>query len=118
MSTNKQTIERYIDGFNTLNHAQILSCLTDDVEWIMHGLFHHKGKEAFDKEIENEAFEGKPVIVLTRLTEENNVVIAEGTVQARTKEGQVLPLIFCDVFEMQDEKIKKLIGFIANNTQP
>jgi len=113
MSNNKATIERYIDGFNTLDHAQILSCLTDDVEWIMHGFFHHKGKEAFDAEIENPAFSGKPVITLTRMTEENDVVIAEGTVQARTKDGVILPLVFCDVFEMQNGKIRKLIGYIA-----
>ncbi len=113
MSINKQTIELYIDGFNKLDHEQILSCLTADVEWVMPGLFHHQGKAAFDKEIENEAFSGKPVVVLTRMTEENNVVVAEGTVKARTKEGQVLDLVFCDVFEMRDGRIRKLIGFIG-----
>ena len=114
MSDNKRVIQRYIDGFNTLDHAQILLCLTDDVEWVMPGFFHHAGKAAFDKEIENDAFEGKPVIALTRMTEENDVVIAEGTVQATKKGGQVLPLVFCDVFEMRGGKIAKLIGFIAN----
>ena len=50
------------------------------------------------------------------MTEQNDVVIVEGTVQAQLASGEKLPLIFCDVFEMQDGKIKKLIGFIANNT--
>jgi len=113
MIQNKKTIERYIDGFNKSNHAQILSCLTEDVEWIMPGLFHHVGKEAFDKEIENEAFTGRPVVLVTRMTEENDVVTVEGTVQVQKKEGDILQLIFCDVFEMQKGKIKKLIGFIA-----
>lgn len=40
-----------------------------------------EGKKAFDGEIENPAFEGKPVVILTRLTEENNVVVAEGAVR-------------------------------------
>jgi uncharacterized protein len=114
MSDNKNTIERYIDGFNKLDHAQILSCLTDDVVWTMPGIFHHEGKEAFDKEIENPAFSGKPVIELTRMTEENDTVIAEGTVLATKADGTKLPLIFCDVFEMRDGKIKKLIGYIAS----
>jgi len=116
MSTNKQTIERYIDGFNKLDHAQILDCLTDDVEWIMHGIFHHKGKEAFDKEIENPAFSGAPVVAITRMTEENDVVITEGKVLAQKADGEKLPLIFCDIFEMRDGKIKKLIGYIAQGT--
>lgn len=113
MTNNKTTVERYIDGFNALDHALILSCLTDDVEWIMPGTFHHVGKDAFDKEIENDAFEGKPVVAITRMTEENDVVIAEGTVMATKKGGEKLPLVFCDVFEMRDGKIAKLIGFIA-----
>lgn len=115
MTENKKTIEQYIDGFNKLNHAQILDCLTDDVEWIMPGLFHHTGKEAFDKEIENPAFSGIPVISITRMTEENDVVIAEGTVLAQKVSGEKLPLIFCDVFEMRGGKIRKLIGYIAED---
>lgn len=113
MSENKRTIERYIDGFNRLDHAQILSCLTDDVVWEMPGHFRHEGKEAFDKEIENPAFSGTPVITLTRMTEENDVVTVEGNVLATTAAGEKLPLTFCDVFEMREGKIRKLIGFIA-----
>lgn len=113
MTDNKQTIERYIEGFNESDHEKILSCLTDDVRWDMPGIFHHEGKDAFDKEIENPAFTGKPIIRITRMTEENDVVVAEGTVKARRKEGDVLDLTFCDVFEMRDGKIKRLLGFIA-----
>ena len=35
LSSNKDTVQKYIDGFNRSNHEQILSCLTDDVEWHM-----------------------------------------------------------------------------------
>jgi len=28
MSDNRKTVERYIDGFNKTDHAQILPCLT------------------------------------------------------------------------------------------
>ncbi|MGH8435156.1 MAG: hypothetical protein ACRERX_11890, partial [Pseudomonas sp.] len=47
------------------DHAQILSCLTDDVEWEMPGAFHLVGKDAFDNEIENDAFVGSPTITIT-----------------------------------------------------
>jgi len=114
MSQNKKIIEHYMDGFNKADHAQILSCMTDDVVWEMPGLFRHVGKEAFDKEIENDAFEGKPVITLTRKTEENDVIIAEGSVITKLKGGPVTPLKFCDVFEMRDGKISKLISFIPH----
>jgi uncharacterized protein len=118
MSANQKTVEKYIDGFNKSDHAQILSCLTDDVEWVMPGAFHLRGKEAFDKEIENEAFTGKPVVTITRMTEQNQVVIAEGTVQAAWRNGGVLNAVFCDVFEMKDTLIRRLITYLVALEQP
>ena len=118
MSANQATVAKYIDGFNRGDHAQILSCLTDDVEWVMPGAFHLRGKEAFDKEIENEAFTGKPVVTVTRMTEQNEVVIAEGTVQAAWKNGGMLNAVFCDVFEMKDTLIRRLITYLVALGQP
>ena len=60
MTKNKATVAKYMDGFRASDHAAILSCLTDDVVWDMPGAFHLVGKDAFDKEIENEAFVGSP----------------------------------------------------------
>ena len=68
MTENKRTVERYMDGFNKSDHEQILLCLTEDVEWEMPGAFHLYGKDAFDKEIENDAFVGSPTITITRMT--------------------------------------------------
>ena len=112
LSANKKTVNKYMEGFNASNHAKILSCLTEDVIWELPGSYLHKGKAAFDKEIENEAFTGSPVIKVSRMTEEDNVVIAEGTVQAKKKDGTVVNLVFCDVFEMKNGLIKKLTSYL------
>jgi uncharacterized protein len=112
MSENKATVERYMDGFNKSDHEQILSCLTDDVEWEMPGAFHHVGKAAFDGEIENEAFVGRPVVTVTRLVEEDDVVVAEGRVRAERREGGILHAVFCDVFLMTDGKIRRLTTYL------
>ncbi len=117
MSANKDTVERYIDGFNKSDHAQILSCLTDDIEWLMPGAFHLHGKHAFDKEIENEAFTGRPTVRITRMTEEDDVVIAEGTVRAAWKDGGFLDAVFCDVFEMAEGRIRRLITYLVSLTE-
>jgi ketosteroid isomerase-like protein len=101
-----------MEGFNAKDHAVILSCLTDDIIWELPGVYQHQGKTAFDKEIENEAFTGKPIINVTRMTEEHDTVIAEGTVQARTKDGVLIHLVFCDVFEMKEGLIKKLTSYL------
>lgn len=111
MSRNKSTIEKYIDGFNKSDHAQILSCLTDDIEWLMPGTFHLNGKAAIDKEIENDAFTGNPTVTITRMIEENDVVIAEGTVRVAWKHGGFLNAVFCDAFEMEGTRIKRLTTY-------
>jgi uncharacterized protein len=114
MSLNKNTVQKYIDGFNKSDHDQILSCLTDDIEWLMPDTFQLAGKAAFDKEIENDAFTGRPIVKIKRMIEENDVVIAEGTVRVAWKDGGFLNAVFCDVFEMQNTKIKRLTTYQVN----
>lgn len=83
------------------------------MEWTIPGMFHLTGKAAFDREIENDAFVGSPAITVTRMTEENDVVIAEGEVSSTRKDGGRFKLVFCDVFEMQDGKIRRLTSYLA-----
>lgn len=114
---NKKIVEDYMEGFRRSDHAAILACLTEDVEWILPGS-RLGGKAAFDKEIENPAFTGRPVIHITRLTEENNVVIAEGRVQASRKDGPRLHAAFCDVFEFENGKIRRLTSYLMEIPAP
>ena len=113
MTSNKDTVERYLAAFRTSSHEQILDCLTDDVEWIIPGMFHLTGKDAFDAAIEHEDFVGSPEITLRRLTEEADVVVAEGSVRSPRRDGGVLEVVFCDVFEMRDARIRRLTSYLA-----
>jgi ketosteroid isomerase-like protein len=112
MTENKRIVEQYLEGFRRSDHEMILSCLTDDVVWDLPGAFHLEGKVAFDREIENPAFRGKPTIEISRVIEENGVVVAEGTVRAQRSDGGILNAAFCDVFEMRDGKIRRLISYL------
>ena len=114
MTENKKTVQKYMDGFNASDHEKILSCLTEDILWDMPGFFHLKGKHAFDKEIENDNFEGRPTIKIIRMVEENNIVVAEGSVQAKFKAGGLLDALFCDVFHMENGKIKQITTYQMN----
>ena len=112
MSPNKQTVQNYMDAFGRTDHAEILACLTDDVEWVIPGAVHLRGKEAFDGEIENDAFVGSPTIAVTRMVEEDGVVAAEGSVRAARRDGGTLNAVFCDVFLMRDAKIRHLTSYL------
>ncbi|KQB37818.1 nuclear transport factor 2 family protein [Flavobacterium aquidurense] len=116
MSANKQTVNEYMEAFKVSDHERILACLTDDIIWEMPGIYQHVGKEEFDKEIENDNFVGSPAIQIIKLVEENNVVIAEGAVQGNMKNGNILNAVFCDVFEMENGKIKKLTSYLMSKS--
>lgn len=109
---NQTTVETYMEAFRTTDRPLILSCLTDDVEWLIPGAFHIHGKEAFDKHIVDDGFVGSPAITVTRLTEAHDMVVAEGSVRTQRKDGTFLNLAFCDLFDMQDGKIRRLISYL------
>jgi uncharacterized protein len=110
-SVRKRVVERYIEGFRLGDHEAILACLTDDVAWEMPPYFKLSGRTAFDDAIENDASPGLPDIHLTRLVEEGDIVVAEGTVQAALKAGGRLDALFCDVFHFRDDKICRLVTY-------
>jgi ketosteroid isomerase-like protein len=83
------------------------------VEWVLPGVFHIQGKHDFAGHIVDEGFEGRPEITVSRLLEEGDVVVAEGTVRAPKEDGTVLNLIFCDVFDMRDGKIRRLVSYLV-----
>ena len=109
---NKQTVQLYMDGFRRTDRELILSCLTDDVEWLIPGAFHTHGKPAFAEHIVDPGFHQQPDITVTRLVEEDDVVVAEGSVRAPRTDGTTLNLVFCDVFEMAGGKIRKLTSYL------
>ncbi len=44
--------------------------------------------------------------------EENDVVVAEGTVLARRTDGTTVSLVFCDVFDMRAGRIRRLVSYL------
>ena len=112
MTPNQRTVERYMDGFRGTDRKQILSCLTDDVRWLIPGFFDVRGRDGFEGHIVDEGFADRPEITVTRLIEADDVVVAEGFVRAPRTDGSVVHLVFCDVFEMRDAKIRSLTSYL------
>ena len=112
MTQNRRTVERYMEAFARLDHAAVLDCLTDDVEWIVPGAYHHHGKEAFDREIENDAFTGVPLIRVDRVLDAGDTIVAEGRVRANPRAGGHIHLAFVDVFDMRAGLIRRLVSYL------
>ncbi|QJY46402.1 nuclear transport factor 2 family protein [Pseudonocardia broussonetiae] len=101
-SRNKDTVERYLEGFRRMDHAQILGCLTDDIRWTVYGAFHLQGKEAYDAAIDGDGFTGKPDLRVVRMVEEGDTVMAELTGNVGRDDGSVQEMSMAEVFVMRD----------------
>ena len=118
MTQNKRTVGTYMEGFRTTDRQEILSCVTNDVEWILPGAFHIRGKDAFNSHIVDDGFAARPEIVVNRMLEADDVVVAEGAVRTERSDGTVLDLVFCDVFEMQGGQIRRLTSYLMQTPAP
>lgn len=111
-TSNVRTVDAYMDGFRRTDRPRILACLTDDVEWVIPGMFHTHGKDAFAEHIVDEGFAGQPDITVSRMLEADDVVVAEGSVHAPRADGTAMHVVFCDVFEMRDGLICRLTSYL------
>ena len=111
-SPNKKLIESYLTA---TDKSKLGSLLADDVEWIEWGEgvpvtgVRTQGKAAFIQNFGDDELRCE----IHRLTEEGNVVVAEGTVHVHKKDGRVLTVQFCDIFELEHGKVKRLNSFAA-----
>jgi ketosteroid isomerase-like protein len=117
MSQNTATVERYLDGFRKSDHAQILSCLTDDIEWTVFGAFHLTGKQAYDAAIEGPGFTGPPRLSVVRMVEQDDVVMAELLGKVRTDTGDVRRLSMAEAFVMRDGLIAERRAWVIPLTE-
>ena len=116
-SANMQTVERYLDGFRTTNRVQILACLAEDVEWVLPGFFHTRGKPEFASHIVDEGFEPNPGITVDRIFENGDTILVEGHVESRRTDGTPLEIAFCDIFDLRDGKIQKLTSYLMQTSK-
>ena len=116
MSAHKATVEAYIDGFRRTDHAAILACLADDVVWVLHGYRTLRGRAAFDGEIENDAAIGSPTLIIDRLIEEGDTVVAVGHGSMTLKDAGDVRFVFTEVFLFVNDKVAQLETFHVNLT--
>ncbi len=111
-SRNKQTVERYLDGFRTGNREQILSCLTDDITWTVFGAYRVTGKDGYAEHITEPGFTQPPDLTVVRLVEEGDTVMAELTGDIRSDAGEEGHLAMAEVFVLRDGLICERRAFV------
>ena len=118
MSQNIATVTTYLNGFRKNDHAQILSCLTDDIVWTVFGAFQLTGKAAYDKAIDGAPeFIDPPELEVVRMVEQGDIVIAELTGIAKRAAGGEMRMSMAEVFVMRDGKIAERRAWVIALTE-
>ena len=109
MTRQRAVVEKYTDGFRKGDLTQIVSCLTDDVVWALHGAKTLVGKEAFAAEADS-AGGPLPDLTLDRLIEEGDTVavIGHGSVSLN---GEPHDFVYSEVFTFTGALVSRLDTF-------
>jgi ketosteroid isomerase-like protein len=113
MSDQRATVDAYLDGFRASDHERILACLADDIVWHIHGHRTTRGKAEFDDEIENDQFEGSPVLSVDRTVEEGHLVVVTGEGRGTHREHGPFRFAYNDVFTFRDGRIHQVDSYVV-----
>jgi len=112
MSPNKKVVEEYLAR---PKRAEVAPYLTEDAEWVEYadGVpvsgVRSRGRAAWVQNLGDAEFRSE----VHRLTEEGNVVVAEGTARGASPEGTPWAVRFVDIFELENGKIKRMTSIGA-----
>ena len=109
MTRQKAVVERYTEGFRRGDLTQILSCLTDDVVWALHGAKTLHGKDAFAAEADS-GDGPTPELTLDRMVEEGDTVAVIGHGSVSLGHDPV-DFVFSEVFTFTGGLVSRLDTF-------
>ena len=118
MSPNKKIVKTWLDGITGLDGSALQRCLVEDaerVEWAdgsSESGVPTRGRAAIIRSMDRPANVAVRFEV-TRMTEENDTVVAEGFAHITKEDGVAVTLKFCDIFEFEGGKVKRLDSFTA-----
>ena len=105
----KAVVEKYTDGFRRGDLVQILSCLSDDVVWALHGAKTLVGKDAFAAEADSG--DGlNPELTLDRVVEEGDTVAVVGHGSVSLGDDP-RPFVYSEVFTFTGGLVSRLDTF-------
>lgn len=92
----------------------MLELFTEDIErWEVGSPNRTHGKIEFEKEILPGPEVDRLGIQVDRTIEEGRIVVAEGLARIFKKDGMTIKVQFCDLFEFEGEKIRRITAYGA-----
>lgn len=103
-----------VEAFDNNDIEAILSHVTDDIEWQMIGDQGIQGKENLRKFFSDHA--DMKIISCTKdyVIIEGDRGSVSGNVQCSNGKGQDFDLYYCDIYELKNGKVNKMISYNVN----
>jgi len=110
---NKAIIEEVINAFDTNDVTTLLNHVTDDVVWEMRDNMDMviSGKENL-RNFFSEYNELKMISsTKDHIIMDGNLIVVDGTVTMEDKNAEQFEMFFCDIYELTDNKVSKIISY-------
>lgn len=109
---NKDVVKNVVEAFLDADIETVLSYMTEDVKMGWPGFFDlAPGKNAI-----REFFKNVPEMTssgIEDIIEEGNKVAATGSVTSKEKDGILKNSFFCDVYELENGKVKSIKSYMV-----
>jgi uncharacterized protein len=111
---NNETIHQVIDAFDNNDTESILGLVTNNVEWHMLGDQVIKGKDGMKAFFEKNADMKMLTSTKDHIIVEGDRAAVDGHVQCTDKNGKLMDMYYCDVYELEQGKVKKMVSYTIN----
>ncbi|WP_413666504.1 nuclear transport factor 2 family protein [Mucilaginibacter sp. Mucisp86] len=117
--TTKEIVQQVIDAFDNNDVEKILNLFAEDVIWTMKGssITIMNGKNEVAQFLGG--MEDVKMISSTKehIIVEGNTVAVDGLVQCRDKNGKDMAMYYADIYELENDKVKKVTSYIVDKKE-
>ena len=110
---NKEIVGKINDSFAEGNTDGFLSYCADDIEWTMIGDQTVIGKDAIREFMKSMEGAEPPTFNFDKTVAEGDLVVSNGDMKMKGKDGTVEPYSYCDIYTFRDGKISELRSYVV-----
>jgi len=111
-NTNKEIVEAINASFAKNEIDGFLKYCADDIKWTMVGEKVTKGKDTVREWLKSMADVEPPKFTVTNLVGEGDVVVANGDMTMKDKDGKTESYSYCDIYNFKNGKVGELTSFV------
>ncbi|POY36998.1 ketosteroid isomerase [Solitalea longa] len=112
-ASNKEIVNKVNALFAEGDTQTFLDYCSDNVKWGMVGSLALEGKEAIRKEMKSDEYPEPPHIVPNHVIADGDMVMSDGTLSMKKKDGTITNMAYCDVYQFADGKIVELTTYMV-----